>query len=269
MPVLFLVVSTLLLRRVKTGCCRDHGDRRQGDAKLLAPVHAAPARRRNFFRGAMLIESARVASCGEAAPMLAACAEVGWTCALILDDIADRSEEREGAPSIHRSHALMHVVTAVACTLMLVARTLAVHIPAPLRTRLCWLHLGISLVLRAARGAFGTRPRTLHQYARTARRVNASIEWSLLAPFCGSTRIELRRALRGYARHSSVAGKMRNDLLDYWGGSSERDAMLADFNRTRLTFPTLVLLACPLAAADRVRVADHFASRRRLPAQEL
>jgi geranylgeranyl pyrophosphate synthase len=200
---------------------------------------------------------------------LAACAEVGWSCALVLDDIRDRSVEREGAPSAHRQYGALRCIVSVLATLALIARELAWRGEASRQVRLARLGLGVTLVLRAGAAAFGRAPRSLAAYRVSSRRVNSSIHWALLGPHRGGPKTAPHEALQRYADHSAVAGKMRNDLLDYWGGSSERDSVLEDFHRGMLSFPTLVLLDSPLAMADRNRLAAHFGAGRTLAPPEL
>jgi geranylgeranyl pyrophosphate synthase len=237
---------------------------------LLAPVRHAAGHRTNFFRSALLLESATVARAPEAGPSLAACAEIGWTCALMLDDVFDRSTEREGAACAYLQFGVTRVILAVITALALIAKELAWVCPGTLRMRSGRLRAGVRLVLRSAAPHFRPhRAWALADYRIAARNVNSSIHWALLGPHCGENPTDLLARLERYADHSSVAGKMRNDLVDYWGGSTERHATLEDFRNRELSFPVLVLLGAALDADDRRRVVASFQGHDVLSSGEL
>src|ERR1700745_419400 len=63
---------------------------------LYEPLLYTMSRRRNFFRTGLLQEAARVSAQPGAFVELAASVEIAWTCALVLDDFYDSSDEREG-----------------------------------------------------------------------------------------------------------------------------------------------------------------------------
>jgi geranylgeranyl pyrophosphate synthase len=233
---------------------------------LLAPMRYASRGRRNFFRSALLLEGAACSPAPAAGPGLAACAEAGWTAALMLDDLIDGSAEREGAGSAYVAFGRARTVLAAGVVLVLIAGLLAVGEPGSLRVRLARTTLGIREVLRALWGQAGRRRvRDLTGYRRVARRVNSSLYWCLLAPHAGHAHPRASiAALRRHAAHSSVAGKMRNDLLDFWGGSTEREGLLEDWRQREWSFPVLVLLAGDLAAAERRALLDHLEGRAEL-----
>src|SRR5262249_26488236 len=160
-----------------------------------------------------------VATNPEAGASLAACSELGWTCALVVDDVVDRASEREGRPCAHQQFGSARCLLAAGVALLVIAWQLGWCITGDRRARIARVRLGTRLVLRSLVGQIAERrARTLDAYRRAARNVNASIYWSLLAPHCGDAAHPVRAPLQRYADHSAVAGRMRNDLLDYWGG---------------------------------------------------
>lgn len=75
--------------------------------------------------------------------------------------------------------------------------------------------------------------------------------------------------MRQFADHMAIAGKMRNDLLDYWGGSSEKETVFSDFHSRKISFPIFVLLEQKMDALDRFRVEGYFFRRGALMPEEL
>jgi hypothetical protein len=51
---------------------------------------------------------------------------------------------------------------------------------------------------------------------------------------------------------------MKNDLLDYWGGSSERNTVLEDLRRCDASFPVTILLEESLEGNERSAIISHF-----------
>ncbi len=233
----------------------------RGRQWLLEPLRYTHAKRRNFFRTGILLESVIASDRPDAGPFLSACAEIGWSCALILDDIRDGSDEREGTPSAHRVYGSARCIIAALTGLVLIAWELMWRGTASTRERFGRIKMGVALVISAAIGELAHPPRTLIQFREVASRVNSSIHWAVLSPHCGTPKTALCGALERYAHHSAIAGKMRNDLLDYWGGASERDATLEDFRRRSVSFPIIVLFESNLNMDDRNSLADYFASR--------
>jgi geranylgeranyl pyrophosphate synthase len=107
------------------------------------------------------------------------------------------------------------------------------------------------------------RPATssLAAYKHHARDLNNSMHWSLMAPLLGRADPALLEAARLFADATSVNGKMRNDMLDYYGGSTESVSLFGDFEGRRVTFPVLVLLERDLSKKDRLAVEGHFFGR--------
>jgi geranylgeranyl pyrophosphate synthase len=237
---------------------------------FLDPLVYTATHRTNFFRSALLLESVKLTNAVAAGPSLAACAEIGWTCALLLDDIIDRSTERQGMPCAHLRFGTLRCIIAAAMALVLIARELGWALPGAVRLRFCRVRLGTTLLFRCAAAQFKRKTISgISEYRSAARDVNSSIHWSLLSPHCGDATVPHLAQLRRYADHSAVAGKMRNDLLDYWGGSTERKAILEDLRRRERSFPVIVLLEEPLDACERLRILKHFRNADSLQAQDL
>ena len=55
---------------------------------------------------------------------------------------------------------------------------------------------------------------------------------------------------------------MRNDLLDYCGGSTENTTVFRDFEARVVSFPIMVLLRQSLCDHDRARIHRHFLERK-------
>jgi geranylgeranyl pyrophosphate synthase len=77
-------------------------------------------------------------------------------------------------------------------------------------------------------------------YRKAACNVNIATRWSLLAPWASSSDRVVKRALGSYAEHVAIAAKMRNDLFDYYGGSSESETLFKDFAFRHVSFPLLI-----------------------------
>lgn len=232
---------------------------------LLTPLHYTAAARRNFFRSALTLESAKLTRTPQLGPPLAGCGEVAWTCALIIDDIFDQASEREGVACAYLRFGTLRCVAGALAGLLIIAKTLAVSIPGSLKLRSKLAGTGLSLFMRCLLAEMRLkRVRSFSKYRTIARDVNASIHWALLGPHCGESSNPIRANLRGYADHSAIAAKMRNDLLDYSGGSTERQNHLEDLQHMEINFPILILLEAPLTRQERSQVADHLAKRQRL-----
>jgi len=229
---------------------------------IHAPLLFTLERRKNLFRGVFALRASAFGPHPEAGPSLAGCVEIAWCCALILDDIFDRSAEREGHPAAHRIYGAPRCFLATLWALAVVYGRLGLSVPGSLRVRgeRLWLSL-VSWLACCSTQLPGRKLRSLDDFRRDARRVNNSHRWALLAPLAGRRNAELNEALSLYADHMAIAGKMRNDLLDYSGGSSEREGRFEDFEKRCVTFPVLVLLSLDLAEADRLSLENHFAGK--------
>lgn len=225
---------------------------------VLAPVLDTLGLRRNLFRAAFAVAAGDAAGAREAGLTAAAAAEAGWTAVLVADDLVDRSAEREGHTAAHEVYGAVHSLGAVAATLA--SLTFAVLRRASLdrATRLEMVRQGTVVAVRSLASQLPVRrPRGLDAYFAHARAVNSVFGFALCAPL-GTGHTEAAAALRRYADALAVNGKLRNDLLDYCGGSSESDTVFGDFERRIPTFPIWVLLGQPLSAAERARVHAHF-----------
>jgi geranylgeranyl pyrophosphate synthase len=191
----------------------------------------------------------------------AAAGEIAWTCALIADDMIDQSDEREGHRCAHLEFGRLRSWAAVVFGLRRVFRALLVlpNIPISARLRMAWL--SISLLVRCLRTQvpkLSGQLSNLKAFDRDARDVNSSTHWALLAPLmvCGDA--DTVAAVWDYANAISVNGKMRNDLLDYCGGSTESVTRYEDFENHRLTFPSIVLLEQTPDKSDLSLIRQHF-----------
>jgi len=237
---------------------------------LYAPLGYTLGNRRNFFRGAFAIKASRAGPHPEAAHILAASVEIAWSSALILDDIIDRSNEREGQAAAYRVFGTSRCLVAVGVALCGVLHQILVRAPGSLSARIERTCRAVQyLTLCTLTQLPGRGIPSIDSFRRDARRVNISHHWALLSPLAGSQNVRLKRTLARYADHMTVSGKMRNDLLDYYGGSSEREAILDDFNARRPSFPIIVLWTQGLRSSDREMVAKHFAGTDDMRAEQL
>jgi geranylgeranyl pyrophosphate synthase len=237
---------------------------------IFAPLWYTLKNRKNFFRSSLLLFVGRLSEFPEATAELAACVEIAWTCALILDDIVDQSNEREGQLSAYARFGVFRSFGSVMVALIVVFCRLCFCIPGRFRLRMARIRLSVVLFLRCVRTQIGKkRPSSLTKYFQYAKDVNASLYWALLSPIADKSRNEIHRLLSAYADHSTVAGKMRNDFLDYFGGASERVGRFEDFNRRRITFPVLILKQCKLDPEDKRSLNNYFVSKLKLEPHEI
>ena len=235
-----------------------------------APLAYTLDRRRNFFRSVFTLLAAPRDITAEVSAELAASIEIAWSCALILDDLFDQSDEREGASPAYRVFGVLHSLLAVALALGHLAIRFFVTMPGPPRIRAARAVFSLKCTLRCmATQLPGREPRSLKKYAGHARDVNISHHWALLASLAGRKEYERAAARLIYANHMTVAGKMRNDLLDYFGGSSERESQFDDFRARRSSFPTMILEASEINWRDRQRLTDHFRGAVEMEAGEI
>ena len=229
-------------------------------AWMLEPTVYTLERRRNLFRAAFSLAAGNAIGRPQQGLVAGAAGELGWTCALMLDDILDRSGEREGHPAAHVVFGRARTLLAVVATLLVVmwsgART--PRLARRARLRMEWLGLRL-LVVCALSAVRPPRRPDWRAYARHARNINNSTHWAVLAPLALGADDRLRGAALQYADAASLNGKLRNDLLDFCGGSSESDTRFKDFEERSISFPVLALLARPLAPSDRAAVTRHFA----------
>lgn len=217
--------------------------------------------RRNLFRTAFSLAMGKVVNEAMVGQMAAATGEIAWTCALIADDMIDDSSEREGHRCAHLQYGRLRSWAAVAFGLGRVFRGILIlsRIPVIARLRMAWLSVYLLVrCLRTQIPKMSGQLSSLDAFDKDARDVNSSTHWALLAPLivCGdSTTVS---AVWDYANAISVNGKMRNDLLDYCGGSTENLTRYEDFENHRLTFPSIVLLEQILEKADHSLIRQHF-----------
>jgi geranylgeranyl pyrophosphate synthase len=233
---------------------------RNGEGSGHGPVLFTLEGRRNLCRTGFSLAAGDAVADFEAGRLSAAAGEVAWTCALILDDLLDGAEEREGHPCAHLVYGRARTVTAVGRALIgLAARGLTVS-AVPLRSRLAMERFGLRLLSRciATQTPGRSGVPTIAAYERRARDLNNSMHWSLMAPMLGRGEPPLIDAASLFADATSVNGKMRNDLLDYYGGSTESMSLYGDFEQRLLTLPVLVLLEQDLPPGERLLVEGHF-----------
>lgn len=237
---------------------------------LYRPFWYTLQSRRNFFRSGLLINVGKFGNCQSMLPSLAACVEIAWTCALILDDIIDGSQEREGQICAYVIHGRVRCILAAAATLVHMFFWMVFKIRGNIKLRIARVSLSIILFLKCLRTQLGkSRYKSLEEYRIYSREINLSIHWALLAPFCGDGNKVLTQLLKAYANHSAIAGKMRNDILDYWGSSSERDAVFEDFRSRKISLPIFLLLNVPLQPEDLKALHGHFYGASTLPTQNM
>ena len=218
--------------------------------------------RTNFFRCAFAFGMAELAGHPAVGPCAATAGEIAWSCTLMLDDMVDGAHEREGRPAAHLVYGRVRTGFAVWLGLWRVFKLLLLRAPAARvrRVRTAWL--AVALAARCVRTQLPWRPAAdLEKFARRARDVNSSTHWSLLAPIVASGASALEAPIREYADAISVNGKMRNDLLDYCGGSTESVTRYGDFHARRVTFPIIVLWEAPLTESERASLRRHFHDR--------
>lgn len=218
-------------------------------------------RRRNLFRTAFSLAMGKVVDDVQVGQVAAAAGEIAWTCALIADDMIDDSDEREGHPSAHVRYGRLRAWAAVVFGLRRVFRGILILPPIPIRARLRMAGLSVSLLARCLRTQvpkLSGQVSSLKAFDRDARDVNSSTHWALLAPLMFCSDSNTVSAVWDYANAISVNGKMRNDLLDYCGGSTENLTQYEDFANRRLTFPSIVLLEQKPESTDHDRLQEHF-----------
>ncbi len=228
--------------------------------RLLEPVLFTLNCRRNFFRTGFSLAMGKFVGNFEVGRVAAFAGEIAWTCALLADDILDHSEEREGHTCAHHIYGKHRTVIAVFIGLWIAFCSLLVKRGVPGRARVSMSWFSMHLLVRcAASQVHAVRSiRTLKAFSRHAMDVNNSTHWALLAPLMGFVDDEVISIVRTYADAISINGKMRNDLLDYCGGSTESVTMFRDFHGRKMTFPTLVLWDQQLDGNDRTKIKNHF-----------
>lgn len=233
--------------------------RRWWSAPLLYTLEG----RRNLFRTAFSITMGKVVGRMSVGQLAAATGEIAWTCALIADDMIDRAAEREGHRCAHLIYGRARSWAAVAFGLQRVFLSILTLPRTPLAGRLRMARLSASLLSRCLRTQLPKLRQisNLKDFDRDARDVNSSTHWALLAPLMLCADSHTVAAVWDYADAISVNGKMRNDLLDYCGGSTENSTRYEDFHNRRLTFPSIVFLEQDPEHADHSRVRQHFLER--------
>lgn len=209
---------------------------------LFAPVLYSLERRTNMFRSGFVLAAGPLSPNAPALPLLAAWIEIAWTCALMLDDVLDRSAEREGHPSAHVVYGSWRSIASLLMVLGYTFLWFFYCVPLPLRGRLELARLSCVDFILCMSSQLVRRRRLLHMacYRKAACNVNIATRWSLLAPWASSSDRVVKRALGSYAEHVAIAAKMRNDLFDYYGGSSESETLFKDFAFRHVSFPLLI-----------------------------
>jgi len=225
---------------------------------LYEPLRYTLLRRRNFFRAALLLAASDGAVDRRVRASLGAAVEIAWTCALVLDDLRDTSLEREGQTAAHVRYGGVRCLAAVIGAMPDLFVRLVLGGPGAPAFRARRGYLSLAVLWRCSRAEMQRRaPTSMAKYRCRARDINASLHWILLAPLDPGTGRHCRRLLSVYADHSAIAGRMLNDIADYWGGASERDGRFEDFRNRQLTLPVLLLLDGDLATEAR-RIVDGY-----------
>ncbi len=225
------------------------------------PLLYTLAGRRNLFRTAFSLAMGKLVGEASVGQVAAAAGEIAWSCALIADDMIDESDEREGHRCAHLQFGRTRSWAAVIFGLRRVFRAVLVLPDVPLTARLKMAWLSICLLVRCLRTQVpkvSGQLSTLKAFDRDARDVNSSTHWALLAPLMVCDDADTVAAVWDYANAISVNGKMRNDLLDYCGGSTENLTQYEDFENHRLTFPSIVLLEQTPDQKDLSLIRQHF-----------
>lgn len=232
--------------------------------QLLAPVTFTLDGRQNFFRSSFALAAGDAVCRRDIGRLVAAGAEIGWTCALMVDDMLDRSSEREGHPCAHGVYGAGHTTVAVATALGCTAATAPLVRGVRAVNKVHLESLAVSLLVRGALVQAPTyaRPRSTARYLRAAHGMNNSTHWAMAAPLAPFAPAELVRLVWGYADALTFMGKIANDLADYTGGSTESTSLHKDYESRRPTFPVLLLLRSPLTPLARRRIEAHFFDRR-------
>lgn len=220
-------------------------------------------RRRNFFRAAFSHRVGELVGQPQVGEVAAVAGEITWTCALVADDIIDGSTEREGHPSAHIRYGTLRASISTLIGVWTAFAGLLRRSPAAMDARLRMARLWTFLLLRCvwSQVPFRRTPTDLAEFAAHARNVNSSTHWALLAPVAACADRRLLTPLEAYADAISVNGKMRNDLLDYCGGSTESTTVYRDFDARQMTFPIIVLWQQCLSDTERFRIRRHFLQR--------
>lgn len=234
--------------------------RRWWSAPLLYTLES----RRNLFRTAFSMEMGKVINQMPVGQFAAASGEITWTCSLIADDMIDDAAEREGHRCAHLLYGRVRSWVAVIFGLERVLLTMLTLPRTPLAARLRMTRLAFYLLGRCLRTQAPKLKQVsnLKDFTRDARDVNSGTHWALLAPLMLCADSHTVSAVWDYADAISVNGKMRNDLLDYCGGSTENSTRYEDFHNRRLTFPSIVFLEQSPEQAEEGRVRRHFLDRR-------
>lgn len=226
----------------------------------LEPILYTHSRRRNLMRAGFSMASGRTVGNIQDGVIAAAVGELAWTCALVLDDILDGSAERDGHAAAHIMFGRRHTVASATVTLAAIARYLVTTRRTSLSVRIRMEGLATRLLARCSAAALTGR-RNVHdhtRYMKYARGINACTHWAVVAPMLGSHDPQAIAAGWAYADAASRNGKLRNDLFDYCGGSTESDTPYKDFHQRLVTFPVLVLLQRDLDPRDRAEIHAHF-----------
>lgn len=238
--------------------------RRWWSAPLLYTLEG----RKNLFRTAFSMAMGKAVNGAPVGQVSAATGEIAWTCALIADDMIDAAAEREGHRCAHLVYGRARSWAAVAFGLQRVFLSILLLPRTPLAGRLRMARLSVRLLSRCLRTQVPKlrQVSNMKDFTRDARDVNSSTHWALLAPLMLCADAQTVSAVWDYADAISVNGKMRNDLLDYCGGSTENSTRYEDFHNRRLTFPSIVFLEQGPGPGDVGRVRRHFLARQAEPA---
>jgi geranylgeranyl pyrophosphate synthase len=231
---------------------------------LITPLLYTLEHRKNLFRTGFSLCMGELVNHPEAGKVAAAAGELAWTCALIIDDLIDRSSEREGHPSAHVIYGKVHTWAAAVTGIGTILISGLTRSSLPFRARLKMTTFGLGLLRACVRTQLPRRAplQRLQMFRIEARDVNNSTHWALLAPLVAFADSSLIETVRDYADAISVNGKMRNDLLDYCGGSTESSTLYEDFETCRFTFPSIVLWEQELDVTDRIDLERHFVHRK-------
>ena len=178
----------------------------------------------------------------------------------MADDMIDGAAEREGRVAAHIRFGRVRTSMSILFGLYVALHGLLFRPMEHTAVRLQAIALWLCFVARCiwSQRPLRRAPRDLRAFAANARSVNSLTHWSLLGPVAGSSDRRLFALLGEYADAVSVGGKMRNDLLDYCGGSTENTTVFRDFEARVVSFPIMVLLNQSLRGDDRARIHSHF-----------
>ncbi|KRC54063.1 MULTISPECIES: polyprenyl synthetase family protein [unclassified Nocardioides] len=225
---------------------------------LTEPVVWTLDQRESFFRSGFALAAADASRSAAVGPLLGATVELGWSCALVVDDLIDGGNLRDNHRCAHSEYGRVRTLVAAGSTLALMVPVLTVRMPLTWHRRGQLVRWGLLATGQALASAVPRRRWTLASYSKVGGYSNSAALWAIVAPVAGDVPDDVLRELYSCAALMCANGKLRNDLLDYTGGSTDHGDELADFASRRVTFPVLLCLEQVMDPVDRESLEAHF-----------